>query len=197
MAQRGWLAGLITQNVDGLHQKAGSTNVLELHGGIAHVMCLACQLRFARAEVQAWLADANPGFDVQVLQKPEADARTAPDGDAHLLDAAYARFQLVACPACGGVLKPDVVFFGDGVPRERVAQAAGFIEQASALLIVGSSLMVYSGYRFAELAHKLGKPVVAINQGVTRADALLRAKIQMDCGEVLRDVIQHRSMDGV
>jgi NAD-dependent SIR2 family protein deacetylase len=190
MGRQGLITGLITQNVDGLHQKAGSTGVLELHGGIDQVMCLGCQQRFERAALQAWLADANPDFDATVLSQPELQARTAPDGDAHLLDAAYARFKPVACPACGGVLKPDVVFFGDSVPRARVAQANACIEAASGLLVVGSSLMVYSGYRFAELAHKLGKPIIAINQGVTRADALLAGKLEGDCGEVLRALVE-------
>ncbi len=197
MARRGLITGLITQNVDGLHQKAGSVGVLELHGGIGQVVCMACRQGFERGAVQGWLAEANPDFDADVLQHPALQARTAPDGDAHLLDAAYARFQLVACPACGGVLKPDVVFFGDNVPRDRVDQARAFINNAAGLLVVGSSLMVYSGYRFAEQAHKLGKPIIAINQGVTRADALLTAKVQRDCGEALQRVIQERPMTRV
>lgn len=185
LAQLGVVHGLITQNVDGLHQRAGSEAVIELHGGIASVRCLACQRVHARSQMQAWLEAANPDVD-----RADWLGRAAPDGDAHLADALYARFRVPACPACEGVLKPDVVFFGDNVPAARVAQATQAVADASGLLIVGSSLMVYSGFRFAEMAHRLGKPVVAINQGVTRADALLTAKIEGDCGEVLTHLLQ-------
>jgi NAD-dependent SIR2 family protein deacetylase len=179
----GALHALVTQNVDGLHQKAGSSAVVELHGGIARVRCLDCGAVHARAEVQGWLAAANPEF------APARSARTAPDGDAHLEDDRYAGFAVPPCPACGGTLKPDVVFFGDNVPRERVAVASRAVEEAAALLVVGSSLMVYSGYRFAEQAQRLGKPVIAINRGVTRADALLTLKIEDDCGAVLEALL--------
>jgi NAD-dependent SIR2 family protein deacetylase len=135
--------------------------------------------------VQGWLAALNPHVDPAATEA----ARTAPDGDVHLEDAADEGFEVPTCPACGGLLKPDVVFYGDNVPRERVARALASVDEAAGLLVVGSSLMVYSGYRFAERAHRLGKPVIAINQGVTRADALLSAKLDADCGEVLRALI--------
>ncbi len=180
----GHIHTVITQNVDGLHQRAGSTRVIELHGSLGEVRCLACQQVFARAQMQQWLHQANP--DVDPL-RPQAviAARTAPDGDAHLGDADCADFVVPACPACGGVLKPDVVFFGDNVPRDRVAQARQAVADSAGLLVVGSSLMVYSGYRFAEQAHQLGKPLVSLNQGVTRADPILSAKVEGDCSQAL------------
>jgi NAD-dependent SIR2 family protein deacetylase len=177
LGRRGALAGLVTQNVDGLHQRAGSPAVVELHGAIARVRCLACGALHDRATVQDWLAALNP-------DAAEARPEAAPDGDA-AIDAAPAHFCVPDCPACGGLLKPDVVFFGDHVPQGRVAEAMCVIDAAAALLVVGSSLMVRSGYRFAEHARRTGKPVVAINRGLTRADALLDFKIEDDCGTTL------------
>lgn len=180
----GAVGTIVTQNVDGLHQKAGSADVIELHGGIDGVRCLACGLRHSRAAMQDWLEAANPGFVARA-----ADSQRAPDGDAHVADAHYAEFQVPDCPACAGLLKPDVVFFGDSVPRERVRQATDALSAATALLVVGSSLMVYSGFRFAEQARREGKPILAINRGVTRADALLTLKIEADCAEVLTQAL--------
>jgi NAD-dependent SIR2 family protein deacetylase len=177
----GLVGPLITQNVDSLHHHAGSRAVIELHGSIARVLCLSCRQSLPRERVQALLQAANPDVDVALLGM----TRAAPDGDAQLEDQHYLGFKVPACPACQGVLKPDVVFFGDNVPRERVAAASQAIEGASALLVVGSSLQVYSGFRFADQAHRLGKPVLAINQGTTRADALLSAKLDEDCGQAL------------
>lgn len=183
LERRGQVHLLITQNVDGLHGVAGSQAVIELHGALRQVVCLGCGQRHARADVQGWLAALNAGFDITSASEA---ARSAPDGDAHLEESDYAGFGVPPCPACGGVLKPDVVFYGDNVPRERVAQALASLDDAAGLLVVGSSLMVYSGYRFAEHAHRLGKPVLAINQGVTRADALLTFKVEGDCSQVLQ-----------
>lgn len=182
LERQGRVHSLITQNVDGLHGAAGSQALIELHGALRQVRCMACGLCQERAVVQAWLTALNPQLDAEAL----AVAQAAPDGDAQLQDTAYAGFKVPACPACDGLLKPDVVFYGDNVPRERVARALACVEDAAGLLVVGSSLMVYSGYRFAEHAHRLGKPVVAINQGVTRADALLSAKLDGDCAQVLQ-----------
>lgn len=173
------IALLITQNVDGLHQKAGSRAVLELHGGLARVLCLACRQTWPRAAVQDWMSAANPGV-------AGAAASIAPDGDADMAAGLHADFCIPACPDCGGMLKPDVVFFGDSVPRERVSAAMAAIDAARGLLVVGSSLMVYSGFRFVEHAHQRGKPVMAINLGRTRADHLLAAKVQQDCDEFLQ-----------
>lgn len=175
---RGCISLIVTQNVDGLHQKAGSRKVLELHGAIAEVICLACGQRHARAAVQDWMHGANPGFSAVA-------AGAAPDGDADAAEGFDAGFVGPDCPACGGMLKPDVVFFGDNVPKARVGAVNTALAEAAGLLVVGSSLMVYSGFRFAEHAHRSGKPVMAINLGKTRADPLLAAKVERDCGEFL------------
>ena len=179
---RGRIALTVTQNVDGLHQKAGSRAVLELHGAIAEVLCLDCGGRHARAAVQDWMRAANPGF-------ADTMATAAPDGDADAAEGFEAGFAPPDCPACGGMLKPDVVFFGDNVPKARVGAVSTAIDNADGLLVVGSSLMVYSGYRFAEHAHRQGKPVMAVNLGKTRADHLLAAKVEQDCGEFLASVL--------
>jgi NAD-dependent SIR2 family protein deacetylase len=170
---------LVTQNVDGLHQKAGSRSVLELHGGLARVLCLDCRRIWPRAAVQDWMGAANPGI-------AGAAAHVAPDGDADAGEEVHAGFCIPECPDCGGMLKPDVVFFGDSVPRERVGAAMAAIDAARGLLVVGSSLMVYSGFRFVEHARKCGKPVMAINLGKTRADHLLAAKVEQDCDDFLQ-----------
>jgi NAD-dependent SIR2 family protein deacetylase len=174
----GRIALIITQNVDGLHQKAGSRCVLELHGGLERVICLDCHRTFPRASVQTWMSEANPVFSADA-------ALVGPDGDAQVADRLHADFRIPACPSCAGILKPDVVFFGDSVPKDRVKAGMDAIAAARGLLIVGSSLMVYSGFRFADHAHRLGKPVMAINRGKTRADCLLYAKVQEDCDEFL------------
>lgn len=169
---------LVTQNVDGLHQRAGSARVLDLHGRSDSVLCLGCQLRYSRAQVQQRLADDNPDF--AKLQAP-----AAPDGDADLeLD--FSRFRLHDCDQCGGILKPDVVFFGDQVPKERVSTAMDALAQADAMLVVGSSLMVYSGFRFCRQAAALGKPIAAVNLGRTRADDLLSLKLEAPAGPLLQ-----------
>lgn len=177
----GVVSGVVTQNVDGLHRAAGSNCVVELHGNLHAVRCLSCAARFSRRQVQEWLARDNPDF----LERHAHWVRSAPDGDAQLDGDAYAGFNVPVCPECAGVLKPEVVFFGDNVPRERAEAAEQVIDTAQALLVVGSSLMVYSGFRLVEHAHRQGKPVVAINRGVTRADELLALKIEDDCGAVL------------
>lgn len=169
---------LVTQNVDGLHQAAGSRNVIDLHGRIDAVRCLECGTRVPRADVQAELARRNPRF-------ARLDARVAPDGDADLEDAAFAEFDVPPCHACGGRLKPDVVFFGEGVPKERVVRTTSAIERSDAMLVVGSSLMVYSGYRLALAMADAGKPVAAVNIGRTRADDRLTLKVEEDCAVAL------------
>ncbi|WLI91305.1 NAD-dependent protein deacetylase [Massilia sp. R2A-15] len=174
----GRIASVMTQNVDGLHQRAGSRGVLELHGNIHHVVCLDCQAGFSRAHVQDVLAALNPGVTGAV-------AAAAPDGDAHLEPEALADFQVPVCVHCGGMLKPDVVFFGDGVDSTVTREAMSRVEAADALLVVGSSLMVFSGFRFARMAAAAGKPIAAINLGITRADDLLTLKIDASAEEVL------------
>ena len=179
----GRVSQLVTQNVDGLHQRAGSPRVLELHGSIHAVTCMDCGAAHARAGVQADLAAANPRFAT-------LRGAPAPDGDADLEADSYADFAIPACTACGGLLKPDVVFFGDGVPRPRLDLAWEALAQSDALLVVGSSLMVYSGYRFCLKAAELGQPIVAVNLGRTRADALFTLKVESACGPALEQLEQ-------
>lgn len=174
----GHLGAILTQNVDGLHQQAGSRDVLELHGSIHAVRCLACSTPYGRAEIQAQLERSNPAF-------AQLQAEVLPDGDAQLEPDADAAFHVPACTACGGMLQPDVVFFGDGVPAARSAQAEALARDCDAMLVVGSSLMVLSGFRFARMAAAAGKPVAAINRGRTRADELLAFKLQEDAESVL------------
>ena len=177
LEQQGRLAHLITQNVDGLHTAAGSAKVLELHGRLHAVKCMDCDAAHAREWLQASLEAANPGF-------LGASATVAPDGDADL-DANFNDFHVTACAACGGMLKPDVVFYGDSVPLPRARAALAALAAADALLIIGSTVMVRSGYRLCEAAHAAGKPIAAINLGRTRADPLLSLKVQLDCGTAL------------
>jgi NAD-dependent SIR2 family protein deacetylase len=174
----GLLGGLMTQNVDGLHQRAGSAGVLELHGNIHQVACLDCHAHYSRAYVQGLLEQANPDF-------AGAAAAPAPDGDAHVEPEGLERFNLPACEHCGGMLQPAVVFFGDGVPAARTERALGEMAAADALLVVGSSLMVYSGYRFCRMAAESGKPIAAVNLGTTRADPLLSLKLDASAEQAL------------
>jgi NAD-dependent SIR2 family protein deacetylase len=175
----GALHGLITQNVDGLHSAAGSRAVIDLHGRIADVVCLACSRRSPRDELQQRLGALNPGF----VDAAGARVEAAPDGDAEL--AATDGFRLARCAGCGGVVKPDVVFFGENVPRARVADAYAMVAAAGALLVAGSSLTVMSGLRFVRHAHKRGTPVVIVNRGTTRGDELADVLIDAGCSEVL------------
>ena len=169
---------LLTQNVDRLHQAAGSTGVIDLHGRLDQVRCMGCEARTPREDMQDELARLNAGWS-------GLDAADAPDGDADLEDADFSGFAVPSCRVCGGVLKPDVVFFGENVPRERIEAAARHLLEADALLILGSSLMVYSGFRFVEMAARAGKPAAAVNLGRTRADAMLTLKIEQSCEAAL------------
>jgi NAD-dependent SIR2 family protein deacetylase len=175
----GALHGLITQNVDGLHGAAGSRAVIDLHGRIDDVVCVGCRRRSSRAALQERLAELNPGFVEAAGNAVEA----APDGDAEL--AAVDGFRTASCTGCGGVLKPDVVFFGENVPRERVARAYAMVDAAAALLVAGSSLTVMSGLRFVRHAHKAGIPVVIVNRGATRGDDLATVRVDAGCSETL------------
>ncbi len=188
LEQRGRVEQLVTQNVDGLHQAAGSRNVLDLHGRADMVRCLGCDERWPRSRLQAELIRRNPRFEGY-------DAAEAPDGDADLTGVDFAAFDVPACAACGGLLKPDVVFFGETVPKERVRQAMAALDRADAMLIVGSSLMVLSGYRFARAMAQTGKPIAAVNVGRTRADDLLAVKVSAPCAAVLSVLVQRRHED--
>lgn len=178
----GKISSLITQNVDRLHQHAGSQQVVDLHGTLERVVCLGCNERSSRDDIQSYLLQQNQQLD-------ENNARPAPDGDALLENIDFFTVEIPVCEHCGGMLKPDVVFFGENVPAERVQNCYASLEQADAMLVVGSSLMVYSGYRFVRRAHELGLPIAAVNRGITRADDLLSVKIEQDCGDVLVDAL--------
>ncbi|WP_425565858.1 Sir2 family NAD-dependent protein deacetylase [Pseudonocardia ailaonensis] len=178
----GVLRGLITQNVDGLHTEAGSRAVIDLHGRIADVICLSCKEISPRAALQERFEQANPGFAESV--GPEIE--TAPDGDV-LLEATDG-FRLVGCTTCGGPLKPDVVFFGENVPKERVLASYALVDGlvgGGALLVAGSSLAVMSGLRFVKHAEKHGVPVVIVNRGETRGDPHATLRVDGGCSEVL------------
>jgi NAD-dependent SIR2 family protein deacetylase len=177
LEQRGLVAGTVTQNVDGLHQAAGAQHVIDLHGRIDGVVCLSCGARRSRAGLQEELEALNPAW-------AELAGVIAPDGDADPGAADDSEFRVVSC-SCGGLLKPDVVFFGENVPKERVAAAMAGLEAARSLLVVGSSLMVFSGYRFARAAARLGRPIAVLNRGDTRADALARVKVEAEAGFAL------------
>ncbi len=177
---------LVTQNVDGLHQRAGSRRVIDLHGDLAYVRCMWCDIVFARADYQQQLERANPDWHAEVF-------RFRPDGDAELAEGRHLDFRVAGCDRCGGIVKPDVVMFGEAVPKDRVASAAAAVDRADALLVVGSSLMVYSGFRFARQASAASKPVVIVNRGRTRADDLATLKVDADCAGALSAAVQKLS----
>ncbi len=172
----GRITGVVTQNVDGLHHRAGSREVVELHGALRRVACLGCGERTARSVLQRRIAEANPGW-------AEREVELAPDGDAELEP--DRGFVVPACERCGGVLMPNVVFFGGSVPRDRVERSFSWVDAASALLVVGSSLTVYSGYRFVRRAAEAGKPVAILNLGPTRGDRDAVLKLDARAGEIL------------
>lgn len=176
---QGRLAGLITQNVDGLHQRAGHEQVIDLHGRLDQVVCMSCGDIVERDSVQQWLDKHNARVVEDIVGM-------APDGDADLARSDFSAIKVPECQQCGGILKPDVVFFGDSVPKARVAQVFTQLEQADGVLVVGSSLMVYSSFRFVRRAAEMGIPVAVLNRGKTRADELLTLKVDADCGETLR-----------
>lgn len=173
----GTLVQLVTQNVDRLHQRAGSRAVIDLHGRLDIVVCLACGDRTSRAALQDVMAAANPAW--------HAEAMTAPDGDADVDAGVIESFTPPRCALCAGLLKPDVVFFGENVPRERYDRACEALAGADALLVAGSSLMVYSGFRFVRLAHEAGVPIAIVNRGRTRGDDLADLKIEGEVGTML------------
>ena len=187
LSRRGLLTGIITQNVDGLHQAAGpvmgGAAVTELHGSLHWVICLSCGQRTPRTELARRLEAANPGWDAELA------AAIKPDGDADLDDAAIASFQVVDCSSCQGVLKPDVVFFGENVPRPRAEACYALVERSSALLVLGSSLTVMSGFRYVRHAARLERPIVIVNQGATRGDAYATATIDAPLGQTLTELV--------
>lgn len=181
LERAGVVTGLITQNVDRLHTKAGSQRVVDLHGTYAQVACLACGYTMSRAALAEQLEGLNPGF----IERSEAvgGLAVAPDADAIVADTRS--FRYLDCPRCGGMLKPDIVYFGESVPKDLVAQSYSIVEQAEALLVAGSSLTVFSGYRFVRHAAAGGIPVAIVNRGNTRGDDLADVKIDGGCSEIL------------
>jgi len=179
--REGSLAQLVTQNVDGLHQRAGSRAVIDLHGRLDEVVCLGCGTRTSREATQSAMAAANAGWQAAVA--------IAPDGDADIDAALVETFDPPRCDRCGGLLKPDVVFFGENVPVDRVADARDALSRADALLVAGSSLMVYSGFRFVRFARDLGLPIAIVNRGRTRGDDLAEVKVEGDVGTLLGEAI--------
>jgi len=176
---------LLTQNVDGLHRRAGSRRVIDLHGTLDAVACLDCGTRVPRDHFQRSLRALNPSWaDLQAPRAPDGDAAL----DAALDGVDFARFRVPDCARCGGTLKPTVVFFGENVPAPRTRSALARLAEADALLVVGSSLMVYSGYRYVREAQRHGKPVAALNLGRTRADAELDLKLEAPCGAALESI---------
>jgi NAD-dependent SIR2 family protein deacetylase len=183
LQRRGALTGIITQNVDGLHQAAGARDVIELHGGLRRVVCLECGHLGSRAELDDRLRAANPGF-------AERAARINPDGDAELAGDRVDAFVLVGCDRCGSdELKPDVVFFGENVPRPRVQRCYELVASSALLLVLGSSLTVMSGLRFVHRAARDGIPVAIVNQGVTRGDEHALIKIDARLGDTLSELV--------
>jgi NAD+-dependent protein deacetylase sirtuin 4 len=178
----GVVHGMITQNVDGLHHTAGSRRVVELHGSLARVRCLGCGSTVGRDDYQAALRSRNPAWAAR-LERVGFDA--APDGDAELPAADPASFRVPGCEACGGVMKPDVVFFGENVPRPRVDEAWHMLGGGDVLLVAGSSLTVYSGRRFTDRAAADGMPIAIVNVGPTRADHAAAVKVEAPLGRVL------------
>ncbi|WP_030664671.1 NAD-dependent protein deacetylase [Streptomyces cellulosae] len=179
--RQGLLAGVITQNVDGLHQAAGSEGVVELHGNLARVVCLSCGSLTPRRELARRLEEANAGFE------PVA-AGINPDGDADLTDEQVGDFRVVPCAVCGGILKPDVVFFGEAVPPQRVEHCRRLVREAASVLVLGSSLTVMSGLRFVRQAAQTGKPVLIVNRDPTRGDQHALTRVALPLGTALTTV---------
>ncbi len=183
LEEAGKVDTVITQNVDRLHSVAGNRRVIDLHGDLSKVRCMHCEAISERKDFQVALEAANPGWT--------AEARHyRADGDAELVDDAEADFTVPGCATCNGIQKPDVVMFGENVPRQRVDQAMSAVERADALLVVGSSLMVFSGFRFARRADELDKPVAIVNRGRTRADDIAGLKLEEDCSQVLPAAVE-------
>lgn len=183
LEREGHVLGLITQNVDRLHHAAGSQRVIELHGALARVRCLECEALEPRVEVQERLMALNPGF-------AERTAELRPDGDAELPVEAVRDFQVAVCTRCGGTLKPDVVFFGDNVPPPTVEAAFSLLEEGDALLVVGSSLAIYSGFRFLQRAADRHLPIGLVNMGECRGGELVDVRVEARAGEVLPRLVE-------
>jgi NAD-dependent SIR2 family protein deacetylase len=187
----GLVSGVITQNVDGLHQAAGAASVTELHGSLHRVVCLSCWVRSSREDLDARLRAANPAWTAAAAG---LDPAVNPDGDVALEETAG--FKVVDCLACGGLLKPDVVFFGENVPRPRVEECFSLVSSSSALVVLGSSLTVMSGLRYVRRASSLGIPVLIVNQGTTRGDDLATARLDAPLGAALTALVRELGLAG-
>lgn len=181
LERAGTVRGVLTQNVDLLHTKAGSRSVIDLHGSYLQVRCMGCERRISRIALAERLDAANPGFAESVAAATGVEI--APDADAVIEDTAH--FRMVDCEFCGGILKPDIVYFGESVPRGRVDAAFAMVESADVLLVLGSSLTVMSGLRFVRRAAKLGMPVAIVNRGTTRGDEYATLTLHAGCSETL------------
>lgn len=183
LEELGLVSLLLTQNVDRLHHKAGQKRVVELHGRLDQVICMHCRTPTPRIQIQHWLLQHNSHI-------VDRQAELAPDGDADVRDDLVSSMRVPECEYCGGILKPDVVFFGDSVNKDLVAELMQQLEAAGALLVVGSSLMVFSSFRFCRHAAERQIPMACINQGVTRADHLFALKLEQDCGALLTRLLE-------
>jgi NAD-dependent SIR2 family protein deacetylase len=181
LEKQGLLDILVTQNVDGLHRQAGQERIIELHGNLAGVLCIKCGYRVSRQSVQSVLVSRNPPF-------AGLSADAAPDGDTQLTGADLSNFEVPTCTVCAGILKPDVVYFGEAVPRQRVNESFQALSESRGLLVVGSSLVVYSGFRFCRFARENRIPIAAVNLGRTRADDMLDLKLETNCATALSEV---------
>jgi len=191
LERAGLLSGIITQNVDGLHQAAGARAVTELHGSLHRVVCLSCWTRTPREELDARLRAANPAWTAAAAG---LDPAVNPDGDVALEETAG--FTVADCLGCGGLLKPDVVFFGENVPKDRVDACFSLVSDSAALLVLGSSLTVMSGFRYVRHAASLGIPVVIVNQGTTRGDELAAATLDAPLGATLAALVSQLGLAG-
>lgn len=182
LERRGHVSCVITQNVDNLHKAAGSQNVIDLHGILQRIRCLDCDATDSRYTYQGRLHDCNPDWSASITA-------IAPDGDARISVDNLRTFEIPGCSNCGGIVKPDVVFFGESVPALRSRRATRFLQESDALVVVGSSLMVFSGYRFARIAGEAGLPIAIVNRGITRADDLATHKLTANCAELLSQAV--------
>lgn len=184
LRRSGHVSAVITQNVDGLHRAAGTLDTVELHGGLDRVVCLDCRRTSGRADLARRLDVLNSTF-----RETDAGSRINPDGDVQLPDALVDMFRVAPCEACGGILKPDVVFFGESVPKPRVEHCFALVDAARALLVLGSSLTVMSGLRFVRHAARTAKPVAIVNQGATRGDPYAATKVSLPLGAALTTLV--------
>ncbi|XP_069135327.1 NAD-dependent protein lipoamidase sirtuin-4, mitochondrial-like [Argopecten irradians] len=176
---KGKVHWLVTQNVDALHLKAGSVNLTELHGSAHRVMCMNCDAKMPRARLQELIGKHNPQWKAKSVEM-------APDGDVQLTAEQVQGFKVPECPSCGGALKPEIIFFGDNVPKPTVNLVFEKVKESDAVLVLGSSLEVYSGFRFVNAAHSHNKPIAIVNIGTTRADSLVSLKVSAKCSDVLQ-----------